>query len=897
MSTYRFDRLFAPKSVAVVGASAREGSLGRAVLQNLRERGFAGQIDLVNPRQTQINGSPCAPNLGSLPQPPDVAVIVSPAASVPAIIGEAGRLGVGAAIVITAGLGYGPGSLNEQVAKSARATGLRIVGPNCLGFVSPGASFDASFTARRAKRGNIALVSQSGAVVAALLEWAHARDIGFSGIVSLGDQIDVDFGDCLNYFAEDAETKAIFLYIEAISDARKFMSAGRAAARVKPVIAIKSGRHGAGIKAALSHTGALAGSDAVYEAALHRAGILRVLGLEELFSAAETLARVAPFEGDRLTVVTNGGGVGVLAVDRLADMGGKLAKLSAATIDTISGSIPAGWSRGNPIDIIGDADAARYGAAMRAALRDPETEAILAINCPTALTKQEETAQAVIEAVASRRTEVIWPPPVFAVWFGATPEVASRFETSGIPHFESETEAVRGFMHLVNHVRAQAALLQTPPSVPVDFTPDAGAARRIVAAALAKGAGWLDPIEVAAVLNSYDVPIAPVFAAANPADASQAARAPIAAGSKVALKIMSQQIAHKSDVGGVALNLDNAQAVADAAQKMLDTVSRLKPEARIDGFVVQPMIHRPGAHELIAGLASDPTFGPVIVFGHGGMAVEVIDDKALALPPLDLRLAHDLIGRTRIAAVLKGYRDVPRADIDAIALTLMKLAQLSADIPEIIELDLNPLLADANGVVALDARIRIEMQARPARRESTNPRFAIKPYPREWERELNTRGGAAVLARPIRPEDEKLYADFFAHVSPRDLRLRFFSAMKNFGHGFIARLAQIDYSRSMAFVALDRANQTLLGVVRLHFDANHENGEFAILVRSDRKGRGLGWSLMQLIIEYARAEGAKTICGQVMAENTEMLAMCAELGFAVADQFDTTELKSVSLQL
>ena len=675
------------------------------------------------------------------------------------------------------------------------------------------------------------------------------------------------------------------------------MSAARTAARVKPVIAIKSGRHDAGVKEALSHTGALAGSDAVYDAALHRAGILRVLGLDEMFAAAETLSRVAPFRGDRLAVVTNGGGIGVLAVDRLADLKGNLAALAPATIAAIDAKIPTGWSRGNPVDIIGDAGAERYSAAMDAVMRDTTTDAVLVINCPTALAAPQAIAAAVIEAVKKRRTEMIPAPPVFAVWLGASPNVEDQFQSAGIPHFSSETDASSGFMYLVNYNRAQTALMRTPPSLPAEFTADADAARRIVAAALTKGRSWLDPVEATALLGAYGIPVAPVLAARTPEQAGEMARPLIQAGAKVAAKILSQQIPHKSDLGGVVLNLDTEATVINAARKMLDDIARLKPDAHLDGVTIQPMVHWPGAHELIAGIADDPNFGPVVVFGHGGTAAEVIGDKALALPPLDLHLAHDLIARTRIAAVLRGYRNVAPANIEAVALVLVKLAQLCADIPEIRELDLNPLLANAAGVIAIDARVRIEPIAAGTWHGGGNPRCAIRPYPKEWERRLVTSGGAAIAVRPVRPEDEPLYVDFFAHVSLEDRRLRFFAAMKTMDHNFVARLTQIDYARAMAFVALDPASGALLGVVRLHIDANHEEGEFAVLVRTDLKGQGLGWSLMQLIIDYARADGVKVMKGQILAENTTMSSMCAELGFSIVDESAGADTKLAMLIL
>ncbi|PSC04571.1 GNAT family N-acetyltransferase [Alsobacter soli] len=897
MSTYRLENLFAPRSVALVGASPREGSLGRAVLKNLRDAGFPGPLHLVNPKYAEIDGVATAPSLSALPAPPDVVVIAAPKDSVPDLIDEAGRLGVCAAVVITAGFDRGPGSAEERIAASARKSGLRIVGPNCLGVIAPGAKFDASFAARPALKGDLALISQSGAIAAALIEWAGNHGVGFSGVVSLGDKLDVDFGDCLDYFAQDRSTRAILLYVESINDARKFMSAARAAARTKPVVVVKSGRHKAGAQAARTHTGALAGSDAVYEAAFRRAGLLRVYDLDELFAAVETLSRVAPFKGDRIGILTNGGGLGVLAVDRITDLGNQLATLTPGTLDSLGQALPAGWSHGNPVDIIGDANAERYARALEIMLKDDGTDAVLVMNCPTALVSSKEAAQAVANVVKAHRASSYKPKPVFAVWLGDAAESNEIFEKARIPNYASEAEAVQGISHLIAYRKAQDLIMEMPPSLPEEFSPDVETARRLVREGLEKGERWLDPVAVTGVLEAYQIPVAPVRRARTPEEAAEIGAAFIAQGSAVAVKILSQQITHKSDVGGVVLNLSTPRAVEDAARAMLAHVAEVRPDAVLDGVTVQPTIFRPRGRELIAGLADDPTFGPVVVFGRGGTAVEVINDKSLALPPLDMTLAQTLIARTRVYRLLSGYRDVPPADIDAVALTLVKLAQLSADVPEIRELDLNPLIADESGCIALDARIGIEAVPASERRAKMNPRFAIKPYPTEWEREMTLKGGLQVLVRPVRPEDEPLYVEFFKKVTPEDLRLRFFAKVKDFSHAFIARLTQLDYSRAIAFAALDKETGELLGVVRLHADANHDTGEYAILLRSDLKGRGLGWALMRLMIDYAKADGLKTVHGQILRENTTMLAMCEALGFEAHADPDDRDIKNVVLKL
>jgi len=896
MSTYRLDKVFSPRSIAVVGASPRPASPGRAVLKNLQGGCFAGRIELVNSHYDAIEGVHAVKTYEKLPQAPDLAVIAVPPPAIPSIIAAAGRMGTGAAIILTAGLGHGPGSVAEQCENNARATGMRLLGPNCLGVLVPAAKLNASFAASLPRAGDLALISQSGAIAAGLVEWAAVRGVGFSAIASIGDSVDIDFGDLLDFFALDAGTRAILLYIESVRDARKFMSAARAAARAKPVLVIKSGRHTQSAKAALTHTGALAGSDAVYGAAFRRAGLLRVLDLDELFAAAETLGHLTHLAGARLAILTNGGGIGVMAVDRLADLGGRVAELSPDTMTNLDAALPAIWSRANPVDIAGDADNARYAVALERLLSDDQNDAVLIMNVPTALASSMEAARSVIAVTEQHRKKSAPAKPVFAAWIGSE-STSAAFDAAHIPSYATEADAVGGFMHLVRYRETRELLMATPPSLPDDFAPDTAAARPVIAQALRDQRTWLDPIELTRVLSAYAIPVAAAALARDADEAVAAARPYLAAGTPVVLKILSPDIVHKSEVGGVRLNLTNDRAVGEAAADILSRARAAKPNARITGVTVYPMVLRPQARELIAGVADDPTFGPVIVFGQGGTAVEVIGDKALALPPLDLALARRLIARTRVSRILKAYRNVPAADEKAVALLLVKLAQLTADFPEIREIDLNPVLADETGIIAVDARISIAPVAERWHGPSGHPRFAIRPYPKEWERHAALPDGTAVFLRPIRPEDEPLYRPFFAAVSPEDLRLRFFAPAKDFSHAFIARLTQIDYARAMAFVALKEATSEMLGVVRLHTKTDYNSGEYAILVRSDLKGRGLGWLLMQTIIEYARAEGIGAIEGQILHGNTAMLRMCDQLGFAISHDPDDPHISVVKLSL
>ena len=896
MSTYRLEHLFTPRTLALIGASPREKSIGRAILKNLRDGGWSGPLQLVNPKHREIDGLPTLRDLSELAGAPDLAIISVPPEAVPQVVAKSAEMGVGAAIIITTGLGHGPGSLADACERAARRKGLRLVGPNCLGVLVPHVRLNASFAARMPSLGELALISQSGAIAAGMVDWAAQRRVGFSAIASIGDQLDVDFGDLLDYFTLDRATRAILLYIELIKNARKFMSAARAAARVKPVVVIKAGRQAAGARAAATHTGALAGSDAVYAAAFHRAGLLRVLDLGELFDAAETLGRVRYLNGNRLAILTNGGGIGVLAADRLADLNGALAELSPATRSELDRVLPPTWSKSNPVDIVGDADEARYSAALEALLAAPETDAVLVINVQTAIAPAAAIASRVADVVRRLQARKPQPKPVFALWVGADPKISATFNDADVPHFETETDAVRGFMQIVQHRAAIETMMQTPPSLPSGIKPDRTAARDAVEKVCSEGRKWLDPLEASALLRAYGIATVETILACSPVEAATVAAQFLNAGQSVVAKILSRDIVHKSDVGGVRLNLTSQEAVRTAVAEIIANAKRARPDAHIMGVTLQPMIVRPKAHELIVGIADDPTFGPVIVFGRGGTGVEVINDKALALPPLDPKLARDLIGRTRVSRLLRGYRDAPPVDADGLALTLVKIAQLAADLPQVRELDINPLLADASGLIALDARVAVA-PVEPKFKGSGHPRFAVRPYPTEWERALTLADGRHISVRPVRPEDEALYPAFLEQVSAEDLRLRFFAPMREFSHAFIARLTQIDYARAMAFVAIDERSRDLLGVVRLHSDANYESGEFAILLRSDLKGQSLGWQLMQLMIAYARSEALKRIVGQVLRENTTMLRMCAELGFEIAQDREDPSIMAVLLSL
>ncbi len=877
MSIRNFAKLFQPETVALIGASDRPGSVGAVVARNLRRAGFKGELMLVNPHHQTLDGMPVYPDVASLPRPADLAVIATPPDTVPGLIAELGAAGTRAAVIITAGfgeLGDRGKALQRAALHAARPYFLRLVGPNCVGIMVPGIGLDASFSHLAPPSGEIAFVSQSGAIITAMLDWAASRAIGFSHVVSLGDMADVDFGDMLDYLAGDPRTRAILLYAEGITHGRKFMSAARAAARLKPVLVLKAGRSSGGAHAAASHTGMLAGSDRVYHAAFRRAGMLRVETMEELFDAAETLTLTGEQNGDRLAIMTNGGGAGVLASDALEAAGGRLATLSAPTIARLDRVLPATWSRGNPVDIIGDAPGSRYAAALETLFADDGVDAILALNCPTALAGPEDAARAVIDSVAAVRATARHGRNIFAAWLGDYTAAAARrlFNEARIPSYDTPDEAVTGFLHRVRYQRNQAMLMETPPARPDMFEPDVAAARAAVAAALTAGRSWLDAAEVETVLAAYRIPLP---ASRQVADAEKVAAAADAIGFPVALKIRSPDITHKSDVGGIALDLGDAAAVRNAAAALTLRVRKAQPEARLDGFLVQQMVRRPGAIELLAGLADDPVFGPIVVFGQGGTAVEIIDDSAVGLPPLNSLLARAQMTRTRVWRLLQGYRDRPAAAIDAIGDVLIRLGQIAAEHREIRELDINPLLADAAGVIAIDARIRVA----PAHAAGA-ARLAIAPYPKELESTERLRDGAEVELRPVQPEDEPLLHDLAAHMSPGDLRLRFFTPVRGISHAVAARLTQIDYDREMALIAL--YGGTALGIAHFFADPDRLSAEYAIAMRSDWQGRGVGYLLMNRLIAVARQCGIGELVGEVMRENRLMLTMCRELGFTVS---------------
>ena len=888
MSVRNLDALFRPSAIALLGADTGAHSVGSVLARNLLEGGFDGPILPVDPARSVIRSVLTYPDVASLPVTPDLAVIATPPDSVPALIAELGQRGCRAAIVVTPGFGEdGSASglaLRRALLQAARPHLLRIVGPNGLGLISPHAGINASYAHRAPAPGNIAFLTQSGLIATAVLDWAAERGIGFSHIVSLGAMSDVDFGDLLDLLESDPQTRIILLYVEAITEARKFLSAARIAARTKPVVVVKAGRTAEGALAALAHSGVDAGTDAVYDAAFRRAGMLRVETLGELFQAVATLSSGLRVRGDRLAVLTNGGGIGVMAADAVARTGGRLAELPAATLEALAALLPKGAEIAHPVDIRGDADGTRYAAAAAMLLDSGAADAVLVLNCPTALADSLAAAKAVAEVEGKRRK------PVLTCWLGGESAGAARriFDGAKVATYTTPERAVQAFVQLDDYRRNQDLLMQTPGGTAEALRFDRPRAEALIAEARAAGRGVLHGPAALALLSAYGIPTVETAVAA---DADAACAAAEAIGFPVVLKIRSDDIHLKSDVGGVHLSIGSAAVLREAAADMLAAVRAKAPEAVVDGFLVQPMIRRGETRELSLGVSEDKVFGPVILFGEGGTAADVIGDRVVGLPPLNDVLAGEMIARTRVSKLFDGHRGGTPVDRAAVALALVQLSHLASDLADVMSLEINPLIAGAGGVLALDARIVL----RPA--GTRRPPPAIRPYPRELAHLARTKRGMAYAVRPIRPEDEAAIVRMLQASSQDDVRLRFFDPRSDFSHAFAARLTQVDYDREMAFVALADGSDEISGVVRLIADPDGEAGEFAVMVRSDLKGVGLGSLLMSEILAYAGKSGIVRVHGEVLRENTQMLKMVKRIGFSARSKPDDASVVLVETEL
>jgi acetyltransferase len=892
MSQHHLKPLFAPKSVAVFGASDRVDSVGQVVFQNMLQSGYQGKLYAINPKHNKVQGHKAYASITKIAEPVELVVIATPAEAVPDIIEACGLNKVKVAIIISAGFGEAgaTGKLLEQtVLKKARHYGIRLIGPNCLGVMCPDIGLNATFNKGNAIAGNIAFISQSGALCTAILDWANANDVGFSNVVSMGASVDVDFGEILDYLISDTKTRSILMYIEGIHDARGFMSSIRAAARIKPVILVKVGRHPAASKAAISHTSAIVGSDDAFDAAVRRAGVVRVQTITQLFSAAKALSCGFDPTGSRLAIVTNGGGPGVMATDYAIDLGLEIAALSETTIHTLNLALPPTWSHGNPIDIIGDAQVDRYECAVKACLEDPNVDGVLTILTPQAMTKPLEIANAMI-ALSHQ-----YKKPLLASWMGEAQVSESRaaFNRTKMPSFRNPESAVDVFSFLSAYHKNQKLLMQMPGPISHQLAPDIESARMIIEGALQERRKILGEMESKALLSAFHIPVAPTMVARSPNEALLIAQQ---LGFPVAMKINSPDITHKSDVGGVVLNLANAQDIRAAYHAIIENVKNKRPNATVNGISIQPMIVKPNGRELMIGVTNDPVFGPIITFGAGGTTVEIIADRSVALPPLNKFLVKDLINHTHVAKMLGAFRNMPPVNMEALESVMLRVSEMVCELPMLMDMDINPLILDENGALAADARIMVEVRPPNADRYA---HMAIYPYPTHLVTHWQLADGTDVVIRPIRPEDVWLVQDFVKNLSEEARYFRFMKSVEQLSETLLVRFTQIDYSREMALIAVRNENdkEIELGVTRYAINPDGESCEFALVVADSMRGTGLGHKLMTALMDIARTKGLSRIEGEVLKNNASMLKLMKRLGFTATINPDDSSIKNVYLDL
>ena len=878
--------LFEPKSVGVIGASERETAIGGVLIRNMLDAGFKGKIFAINPKHDKVHGVKCYKSVEDVPLRLDMVVIATAAQKVPAIIDSCGRAGVKAAIVLSAGFSEtGPrgAALERSLMDTARRHKIRLLGPNCLGIMRPDLGLNATFAHGRALPGSIGLISQSGALCTAILDWARPNNVGFSAVVSLGSSRDVDFGEALEFMISDPRTESIFLYVEGLRDARRFMSALRGAARVKPVLLIKVGRHPEASKAVLSHTGAQVGDDAVFDAAIRRAGVIRLYSLGQLFAAANALFSHFRPRGNRLAIITNGGGPGLMAADRALDLGIPLAQLSDTTMAKLNACLPATWSHGNPIDVLGDADVDRYRSAIKAVLEGPNVDGVLVMLTPQAMTRATDVAKALIEEERSA------DKPVVTCFMGEEQvgEARKLFEAAGIPTFRTPEPAVELFSHISAYYRNQKLLAQTPASLSQSNPPSIESARLVIETALNERRKVLNEMESKAILAAFRIPIAQTVVARSATEAMVLAEE---IGLPVVMKIDSLDITHKSDVGGVRLNLTSLAAVRTAYQEILEGVRRTHPNASINGIAIEPMVIKRNGRELMVGVRRDPVFGPIITFGEGGTRVEVQKDRAIALPPLNSYLARDLIRSTRVSAYLDEFRNMPPINMEALEMVLLRVSEMVCELPWLKELDINPLIVDEDGAVAVDARIVADNVSPTADRYD---HMSIHPYPQHLTTHWTLPDGTDVTIRAIKPEDADLEVNFVRKLSAETKYFRFMNTMRELPPAMVVRLTQIDYDREMAFVATvaNEGQETEIGVCRYAVNPDGESCEFAVVVADDWQHRGLARQLMGVLIETARNRGLVYMNGVFLANNERMLRFVQSLGFVLSSDPDDSTVK------
>ncbi|MGZ8225684.1 MAG: bifunctional acetate--CoA ligase family protein/GNAT family N-acetyltransferase [Methylococcaceae bacterium] len=887
MGPHYLSRFFTPKSVAIVGASERQESVGYRLLLNMQEAGFTGGLYPVNNKREQLLGLKAYPDLNAVPEDLDLVVISTPAPSVPGIVRQCGEKGVNSVIIITAGfgeLGEEGKRLQQEVLDIAHRYSIRIIGPNCLGVIRPSGQLNATFGDGTVKDGNLALLSQSGAVCTAILDWAKAQDIGFSTVVSMGGAADIDFGEVLDYLATDSKTTGILMYVEGIRDARRFLSGLKAAARLKPVILIKSGRHEAGCKAAMSHTGAMVGGDNVFDAAIERAGVVRAYSITELFSAARVLANNYVVKEDRLAIITNAGGPGVMSTDRAEDVGVKMAELSTASLNALNEVLPTHWSHANPIDILGDATSERYQKALAICLDDENIDGVLVILTPQAMTNPTEVAKCIIAgAKASKK-------PVLAAWTGGSKVQEGRdlFANSNVAHFNTPEVAVDAFSFLANYTQNQILLKQIPSPGDIPVVPDVSGARLIIERVLAEGRQVLTAQESKAIFSAFHIPVTQTIKVSNAKDAMIAAET---MGFPVVLKVNMAEFSHKSDIGGVRLNIHSVQDVSRNFTEMESAIKQKYPEITEVGMTVEPMFKSSSGRELMIGVVRDPVFGPAISFGLGGTMVEILQDNAVALPPLNAYMVEQMIAKTKAAKYLNAFRQLPPANKKALVEVLLNVSTMVSELPEILELDINPLIVDEHSVMAVDARIKGQVSHQLTRYSH----MAIHPYPHELIEHYQLTNGANVTIRPIRPEDAVMEKNFVSRLSERTKYFRYRQALQELTPEMLVRFTQIDYDREMAFVAVtdDENMPRELGVGRYMKNPDGHSVEFALVVADDCQCLGIGSRIMKTLLKTAKDKGLSFFEAEVLVANAPMLSLVKKLGFTIESIADNTEIVRV----
>lgn len=895
MVTLNLDKIFNPKSVAVIGASDEEGSVGYALMKNFTESGFAGHVFPVNLKKTEVLGLKAYQSVEQVPEPVDLAVIATPARTVPDVLEQCGKAGINGIIIISAGfkeIGPEGRALEEKITEIKKKYKMRIVGPNCLGVIRPMLHLNATFISKMPKPGNIAFISQSGALGSAILDWAMHENIGFSNFISLGSMIDVDFGDLIDYFGTDPKTKSILMYIEGITDARKFMSAARHFARTKPIIVVKAGKFSESAKAAASHTGSLTGEDMIYDKAFKRAGMVRVEEIADLFNCAAVLGMQPIPRGPNLAIITNAGGPGVMATDALIAQGGTLAKLSDKTMETLNSILPHFWSRGNPIDILGDAKADRYRAVVEACLNDDNVDGIVIIYTAQAVAEPVEVAKSLVELIRNRTYQNKTILTSF-MGFGAVEEANRVFVDNNIPTYSTPEQAIKTYQYMHQYKRNLELLYETPEELPTDVVPPKRPLLTVLRNVAAENREILTEAEAKTFLEYYNFPVVRTRTATTENDAALLASQ---LGYPVVLKILSPQITHKSDAGGVALDLTNENEVREAFKEVMQRAKQYNPDADILGVTVQPMIKRQG-YEVIIGAKADPLFGPVILFGMGGVGVELFKDFAIGIPPLNETLVRRMMEETKVYQLLKGFRNEPPANIKLLEEILVRFSQMLVDFPQLKEVDINPLFINEKEAFAFDARIVIDPD-KVFKKFEPHQHLVVTPYPTKYETLWRLRDGRTVILRPIKPEDESMWLEMFQNFSEESIRYRFFQILKDTPHETRVRYCNIDYDREIAIVAelTEEGRKRILGVARVSIEPDGKTGEIAFIVADPWQGLGLGTKLVDYVLEICADMKLETIYAIMLADNYRAMGLMKKMGFTVKYMDDGTVKGTLDLR-